>query len=228
MNPSTGEAESSVESQGSEAPVNPPPPVSLWRRSLTIPRRLYDWVLGWAETRYGTPALALVAFAESSFFPVPPDPLLMALALAQRTRAIFYATVCTASSVLGGLFGYWIGVMAFDWIGQPILEFYGYQEQFEKWSERFNDEGFSAVIIAATTPIPYKLVTITAGACSMSIPVLVIGSVLGRGLRFYLQGYLIRKYGDPIRDFIDRYFGWLCTIFGLSIVGGFVVLKYLA
>ena len=197
------------------------PPRKGWHR------RLYDWVLHWAETPYGTPALAIIAFAESSFFPVPPDPLLMALALGRRTSAMRFALVCTAASVVGGLAGYAIGRYGMDLIGRPLIEAYGYQDTAEKLTRTFTEHGFWAVLVAAVTPIPYKVFTITSGACALSLHTFILASVLGRGLRFFVLGILIHVFGEPIRKFIDRYFNVLSVVFVVLLVGGFLVVKVL-
>lgn len=200
-------------------------------------KRLYDWVLHWAETPYGTPALFVLAFAESSFFPVPPDVLLIALALSIPTRAWFYAAVCTAGSVVGGLFGYLIGWQMLDLMARPILEFYGaplrngqivvqtagrefnltaWYQQYDAW----------IVFIAALTPIPYKVITISAGLCRVSIPIFILTSCWGRGLRFFAVGTLIRLWGEPAKVFIDKYFDWLAIAFVVLLIGGFVLVRF--
>ena len=126
-------------------------------------RRLYDWVLHWAHTPYGTPALILNSFAESSFFPIPPDVLLIALSVARRKKALFYALICTIASVIGGILGYYIGVALWDAVGEPIIKFYHAEETFNHLREIFRQQSFWAVLIAAITPIPYKVFTIAAG-----------------------------------------------------------------
>ncbi len=189
-------------------------------------RRLYTWILSWADSPYGMPALFVLAFVESSFFPIPPDPLLMALCLGLVRRSLLFAAVCTVGSVLGGLFGYALGVYAFDWIGMPIVEFYGAGDKFEALRDRFLSEGSLAVFIAALTPIPYKLVTITAGVARMDVPAFVIASVLGRGARFFLVAGLIAWKGAMMAAFIERHFEKLTVTFGLLIIVGFVVSRY--
>lgn len=190
-------------------------------------RRLYDWVLGWADTRFGTPALAVLSFIESSFFPIPPDPLLLALAVAKPKRSLTYATVCTIASVAGGLFGYWIGFALFDLIGQRILEFYGLNAHYETVKVRFQEYAFLSILGAAFTPIPYKVFTIAAGSFGLDLLTFTLASALGRGLRFFLEGFLIRWFGPSIRDFIDRYFNLLAIAFFILLIGGFVLVKVL-
>ena len=190
-------------------------------------RSLYDWVMRWADTRYGSSVLAGVSFAESSFFPIPPDPLLMAVTLARPRRALFFAALCTGASVLGGLFGYWIGWAAMESLGKPILEFYGKVELFQELQEKFQQYGFFAVLLAALTPIPYKVFTIASGAGSLALSTFLCASLLGRGLRFFAVSLLIGYYGEPIRRFIERYFNLFCFLFLALLVLGFVVVKVL-
>lgn len=188
-------------------------------------RRLYDWVLHWAHTPYGAPALAVISFCESSFFPIPPDPLLIAMGIARPRRAVAYAVLCTVASVLGGLLGYLIGALLYDTVGVQILKFYGKTETFEDLTVRFAEAGFFAVLIAALTPIPYKVFTIAAGVASLPLPIFVGASILGRGLRFVAEGWLIGRYGEPIQGFIDRWFPWLAWLFIVLGIAGFVLAK---
>ncbi|MEM7168467.1 MAG: YqaA family protein [Planctomycetota bacterium] len=188
-------------------------------------RRLYNWVLHWADTRYGTPALAGISFTESSFFPIPPDPLLIALAIGKRERSLWYAFVCTVSSVLGGLLGYWIGASLFDLFGTKIIEFYGAEKLFGDLQEDFKTWGFWAILGAALTPMPYKVFTIAAGACGLNLWTFTIASVVGRGARFFTVALLIRIFGEKIRDFIERRFDLVAILFMIALVGGFVVVK---
>jgi membrane protein YqaA with SNARE-associated domain len=190
-------------------------------------RRLYDWVLHWVDTPYAIPALFAIAFIESSFFPIPPDALLIALCLGARERAMMFAAVCTVGSVLGGLFGYWIGMSAFSVVGLPILEVYGKVEDFEFYREHFLQEGNLAVFIAALTPVPYKLVTITAGAAGMNVPAFVVVSIIGRGMRFFAVAGLLYWKGDAVAGLIERHFEKLTIAFGVLLVGGFLAFRFL-
>jgi len=191
-----------------------------------IIRRLYDWVLHWAETPYGSLALILLAFAESSFFPVPPDVLLIALAISIPRKSYFYALQTTVSSVIGGMLGYYIGMALMDIIGWKIIDFYNAREIFTELFKTFNDYNFWAVLIAAITPIPYKVFTISAGAASANFGVFMLASVLGRAIRFFGVGTLIYFFGERIRNFIDKYFNLLSIVFVILLVGGFVLIKY--
>ncbi len=189
-------------------------------------RRLYDWVLHWAETPYGVPALFLLALAESSFFPVPPDVLLIALSLSLRKKAFYYAAVCTVGSVIGGALGFFIG-MKFWSIGQGILFHYVSKETFDMVRTYFHDYEAWAIAIAGFTPIPYKVFTISAGFFQVDFSVFMMVSFLSRGARFFLVGGLIYLFGKHIRNFIDRYFNLLTYGFTAVLVGGFIVLRFI-
>jgi membrane protein YqaA with SNARE-associated domain len=190
-------------------------------------RRLYDWVLHWAETPYGTPALFLLAFAESSFFPVPPDVLLMALGLSIPRKAFRYATICAAGSVLGGMLGYAIGYFGYEAIGRPIIDFYHGQAVMAAIEAQYAQYGFWGVLVAAITPIPYKVFTISSGFFRFQFMAFLAASVIGRSFRFFLVAGLIYFFGPPIKGFIDRYFNILTVVFMVLLVGGFILLKYL-
>jgi membrane protein YqaA with SNARE-associated domain len=198
-------------------------------RRAGILRRLYNWTIHWAATPYAVAALFLLAFAEASFFPIPPDVLLIAMALGAPKHSLRYAAVCTAGSILGGCLGYYIGASLFETVGKPILEIYGYEEQFAELSAGFAAHGFGFIFIAALTPIPYKVFTIAAGVChaDVSLGVLLLASITGRGLRFFAQGILFRTCGAPIKRFIDRYFNLLSIAFVILLVLGFACVKLL-
>ncbi|MGQ9798582.1 MAG: YqaA family protein [Ignavibacterium sp.] len=198
-------------------------------------RKLYDWVLHWAETPYGPIALFILAFAESSFFPIPPDALLIALVLGATTKAFKLALNCTIASVLGALLGYTIGhflwwtpsneftsiaMFFFDNIpGFTQKLFFDVQNMYDKYN-------FWIVFTAGFTPIPYKVITISAGAFNIDILMFVIASVISRGARFFLVAFLIWKFGPQIRSFIDKYFNWLAIAFTVLLIGGFVAINY--
>ncbi len=186
-------------------------------------RRLYEWVLHWAHTPYGAIALTLVSFFESSVFPIPPDPLLIALGVSRPQRAIWYGVLCTVASVLGGLLGYAIGGILYESVGQRVLELYGKEELFSSLSEKFTEAGFLAVLIAALTPIPYKVFTIAAGVAGLPLSVFVSASLLGRGGRFLAVSWLVGRYGESIREFIDRWFTWLTWLFVILSIGGVIL-----
>lgn len=189
-------------------------------------RRLYDWTMDLAARTGATWALAIIAFIESSVFPIPPDVLQIPMVLAQRAKAWFYAAIATVSSVAGGLLGYAIGLFLYDSIGQPLLEFYGYAQKFNEFAGRYNEWGAWIVFIAGVTPFPYKVITIASGTTGLSIPVFIIASVLARGLRFFAVSALLYWFGPPIKAFIERYLGILTVVFVILLVGGFVLVKY--
>lgn len=194
-----------------------------------IHRRLYDWVLGWAHTPYGTPALGAFSFAEASFFPVPPDPLLMALCLGAPKRSYGFAAIATLSSVLGGVAGYFIGAGAWHLLGDF---FYTWvpgvtPEAFAGVQELYGRYDFWAVFLAGLTPIPYKVFTLSAGIFSISFPIFVIASVASRGLRFFVVAALLHRFGRPMARFIDRNFNLLTVLFGILVVLGFLVVELL-
>lgn len=202
---------------------------------MKLLRKLYDWVLHWAETPYGSIALFILAFAESSFFPIPPDALLIALVLGATTKAFRFALNCTIASVLGALLGYTIG--HFLW-WTPSNEFTsiamfffnsipGFTEKlFFDVQKMYDQYDFWIVFTAGFTPIPYKVITISSGAFNINLPMFVFASVISRGARFFLVAFLIWKFGPQIRTFIDKYFNWLAIAFTVLLIGGFVVIKY--
>lgn len=189
-------------------------------------RRLYDWTLSLAQTRYALLVLAIVAFVESSFFPIPPDVLLIPMILAAPSRAFLIAGLATIASVLGGGFGYYIGANLFDVFGKPILDFYGKEDLFEAFATRFNEQGPLAVLFAGVTPFPYKVITITSGATGLDFTTFMLSSLVARALRFFIVAALLWKFGAPIRDFIERRFGLVATVGILLLFGGFALIRY--
>lgn len=193
-------------------------------------RSLYDWVLSWADTPYGAPALFIIAFAESSFFPVPPDVLLIALCMGARDRAYYFALVCSLGSILGGIAGYLIGWGLWALVDQFFFSYVpGFStETFENVRSLYDEWNFWIVFIAAFTPIPYKVITITAGVFGISFPMFVIASAVGRPARFYLVAALIRIFGEPVRKIIDRHFNLLTIVFTVLLIGSFFLLEMMA
>ncbi len=189
-------------------------------------KRLYDWVLHWAETPYAEPALFILAFAESSFFPVPPDVLLIALAISISRKSFKYAAICLVGSVLGGILGYGIGLHGYETLGKPIIEFYHGQEVMNAIKLKYDQWGFWGILFAAVTPIPYKVFTIASGVFKFDFLLFIVASVIGRGLRFFVVAGLIWKFGEPIREFIDKYFNLLAFIFCMLLILGFIMVKY--
>ena len=189
-------------------------------------RRLYEWVLHWADTPYGTWALFLLAFAESSFFPIPPDVLLIALCVARPEKSFRYALVSSVGSILGGCLGYLIGWQFMATVGNRIVAFYGLGDKVAYIEHLYNTYDAWAVGIAGFTPIPYKVFTIAAGMFKINFMVFVLASMVSRSARFFLVGGLIHRFGPRIQVFIDRYFDMLAITFTVLLVGSFVVLKY--
>ncbi len=190
-------------------------------------RRLYDWVLHWAQTPYGPLALGLLCAAEASVFPIPPDPLLMALCLGAVANSLRFAAIATASSVLGGIVGYAIGAGAWHLLGDFFFSYVPgvTPEAFQGVQDFYDRYDFWAVFLAGLTPIPYKVFTLSAGVFSINFPIFVLASILSRGLRFFVVAGLIYRFGRSISTFIDRYFNLLTWVFGLLIVLGFLVIK---
>lgn len=191
-------------------------------------RRLYDWVLHWARTPYGPAALGVLALAEASFFPIPPDPLLMALCLGAPRKSLRFAAITTVSSVLGGILGYVLGAGGWHLLDDFFFSFVPgvTPEAFAGIEEFYNRYDFWAVFLAGLTPIPYKVFTLSAGVFSINFPIFVLASVVSRGLRFFVIAGLIFRYGPPISRFIDRYFNVLSWAFAALLILGFVVVKY--
>lgn len=178
---------------------------------------LLDWVEGLAATPYGTWALFIIAFAESSFFPVPPDVLLIALCVADPSRSLWFALVCSVGSILGGAAGYGIGL----WGGRPLLLKLFNQRRVDRVAAYFDRYNAWAVGIAGLTPIPYKIFTISGGAFAINFRIFLVASIVSRSLRFFAVAALIWWFGDPIRAFIDQYLGWLTIAFVVLLIGGF-------
>lgn len=189
--------------------------------------RLYHWVLSWADTPYGAPALFILSVVESSFFPIPPDPLLLALGLSKPKRAFIYAFICTTGSVIGGAIGYMIGLYLIDSVGIMIIEFYGMAEKYDAIQALYQEYNAAVVLVAGISPIPYKVFTIAAGAFKVSFPVFIAASVAGRGFRFFAEGALVYYLGDKVKGIIEKHINLLAWVFSALAVGGFVALKYI-
>ena len=190
-------------------------------------RSLYDWTIRLAEHPHALWALAFVAFIESSVFPIPPDVLMIPMILARPSRAWLIASVALVASVLGGILGYAIGAFFYESLGQPVLEAMGKAHAMEEFNTRFNDFGFWAVLAAGVTPFPYKVITIMSGWTGMPLGTFIATSILARALRFFLVAGLLWKFGEPIRDFIEKRLGLMFTLFIILLFGGFLVVRYL-
>ncbi len=190
-------------------------------------RRLYHWVLGWADRPGGPAALFGIAVAEASFFPIPPDVLLIPLAIGKPARSWWFAALCTAGSVLGAAGGYAIGAGLYETVGEPILHFYGYSAEYARLGELYDSNLILTLGTAGFTPIPFKVFTIAAGGFGVSFPAFLAVSAVSRGARFFVVAALIRIFGPQIRNFIERHFNWLSLALAAAIVGGFLLLGLL-
>ena len=190
-------------------------------------RRLYHWTLEKAAHPLAERWLALIAFIESSVFPIPPDVMLIPMCLARPERAFRYALICTAASVLGALLGYAIGYFLFEAVGGPVLGFYGLSEEFDVFSANFNEQGWLIVLVAGFTPLPFKVITIAAGATAMPLYILLIAAIVSRAARFFLIAALLWRFGEPVKALIERHFALLTTIVAIVGIGGFVAVRYL-
>ncbi len=190
-------------------------------------KRLYDWIMALAASDRAPAALFGVSFVESSFFPIPPDVMLVPMVIAQRAKAWWYATLATMGSVIGGAFGYAIGFFAFESVGKPILEFYGKADSFGEFTQWFNEWGVWILIAKGWTPFPYKVLTITAGVTHMPFFEFMLASVITRAMRFFLVAGLLYYFGEPIRDFIEKRLTLVTTVFLVVLVSGFVAVRYL-
>ncbi len=199
-------------------------------------KNLYNWVLEWSDSKWGAVALFILAFTESSFFPIPPDVLLIALCLGLRTKAFKFALICSIGSALGAVFGYSIGyflwwntVGDFSVIANFFIDiipgfsselFYDIKQKYDEWN-------FWIIFVSGFTPIPFKVFTVSAGAFNINFNLFLLASIISRSARFILIGGLIWKFGEPIKDFIDRYFNILAILFTILLIGSFFIIKYL-
>lgn len=195
--------------------------------SFGLLRRLYDWVMSFAHSKHSMWALFILAFAESSFFPIPPDVLLIALCVALPSRSFWFALICSLGSVLGGMFGYLIGYGLYESVGKWIIATLHYEVYFAKVGELYAGNAFWAILAAAFTPIPYKVFTIAAGVWKINFFTLVFASIIGRSARFFAVAVLLYFFGPKIKDFIEKYFNILSVVFFLLLLGGFIAIKYL-
>jgi membrane protein YqaA with SNARE-associated domain len=190
-------------------------------------RKLYDQTLELSKHPKSGRWLAIVSFAESSFFPIPPDVMLLPMCMANRDKAVRLALICTIASVLGGLFGYAIGYFAFDTIGRAIIEFYGAGEKYEQLQNWYDEQGALVVFLAGFTPIPYKVITVSAGVFQFNLLSFMILSFASRGARFLMVALAIKFFGEPAMKIIDKHFDLLTIVGGILLVGGFIVLKFM-
>ena len=187
-------------------------------------RRLYNWTISLARSPYALWALAAVAFVESSFFPIPPEVIMIPMIIAAPRRAFLIAGIAMVASVLGGLFGYYIGAVLFETVGQPIFDFYGKSDAVAAFSDQFNTYGAWAVLVAGVSPFPFKVITIMSGVTGLSLTVFIISAIIARTLRYFIIAALLWKFGEPIRDFIERRLGLMFIVFCVLLFGGFAMI----
>jgi membrane protein YqaA with SNARE-associated domain len=190
-------------------------------------RKLYDWMMRMAAGPKAPYALGAVSFAESSFFPIPPDVMLIPMVIANRAKAWWYATLATVTSVIGGIAGYAIGYFLFESIGRPILAFYGHADSLEPALKLFRDWGVWILIAKGWTPLPFKVLTILSGMAHMALGPFIVASIISRAMRFFLVAGLLYFFGEPIRDFIEKRLTLVTTVSVVVLIGGFVAIKYL-
>lgn len=190
-----------------------------------LTKNIYNYTLNLASKENALTWLFAISFIESSFFPIPPDIMLIPMVLATPKRAYKIAGIATLASVLGGYFGYIIGLYGFELIAKPLLEFYGYMTQFAKFENYYHEYGAWIVFGAGITPFPYKIITIASGAVHLNLIVFTIASILARGIRFYLIAWLLKRYGTPMKSFIEKNLNLLSILFLLLLIGGFAIIK---
>lgn len=184
-------------------------------------KKLYDWTLSLAESRHATLALAGISFAESSFFPLPPDLILLPMSIAKPHKAWVYAAICTVASVAGGILGYAIGALLYDTLGQYIIKLYGYGPRIESLREFYAQWGWAFILVKGLTPIPFKLVTIVSGLLGYNLPLFILLAAITRGARFFLLAAAMTHFGEPIRLWMDKHFGWFLAGLVVTVIFGF-------
>ena len=201
---------------------------TLETKNATGPlKRLYDVCMAWIAGPHGVWALFIIAFVESSIFPIPPDVFLIAMCIAAPSRAFFFASICAVGSVFGGVFGYGLGFWFMDSVGQQIIAWYGFDDKYLRVQELYRTYDAWAVGAAGFTPLPYKLFTITAGAFKLDLATFFTASAISRAARFFLVAAVIWKFGAPVKHYIDKYFNVLSVVFMVLLIGGFVLVKML-
>ena len=188
-------------------------------------RRIYDEIINLSASKHALYWLAAISFIESSFFPIPPDIMLIPMILATPKQAWKIAGVCTLASVVGAYLGYIIGFYFFQLIAEPLLSFYGYLDKFNKFKDLYTEYGAWIVFGAGITPFPYKIITIASGVVHLNLAVFTVASILARGLRFFLIAWLLKAYGEKMKTFIEKNLGWLSVLFLVLLIGGFALIK---
>ena len=186
-------------------------------------RKMYNWCVDAAGKPHATWTLGTVSFVESSFFPIPPDAMLLPMSLARPDRAYYFAFVCTLTSVAGGILGYAIGYFLYESLGLWLMQLYGYGAKVEWFQQQYREWGAWFILIKGLTPIPYKLVTIVSGAAAFDIWIFIAASIVTRGVRFYAEVGLLKLFGEPIRKFVEKYLTWVAFGLLIAVVGGFVL-----
>ncbi|MDC0194723.1 DedA family protein [Alphaproteobacteria bacterium] len=194
---------------------------------MKLLRKLYEWTLAKAAHKNASWFLSIVSFTESSFFPIPPDIILIPMIIAKKTKAFFYAFICTISSLFGGVAGYCIGYFFYNSIGFIIIGHYGLSDQFTNFEQYYNDLGVWIVLGAGFTPFPFKFITIASGVFELNFFLFICVSFISRGARFYLIAMLLKIFGDKIKLLIEKYFNLLASLFFILLIGGIVLLKFL-
>ena len=190
-------------------------------------RALYDWVLRMAHHRHALPALFTVSFAEASFFPIPPDAMMIPMVLARRDQAYRIAAICTIASILGGMLGYFIGYALMESVGNWLVELYHMQEKVKDYTAAYNEYGAAIILLKGLTPIPFKLVTIASGIAKFNFPLFVLLATITRGARFFIVAGLLKRFGAPVQEFIEKRLDLFAWAFLGLIVLGFVAVAYL-
>ena len=190
-------------------------------------RRLYDWCIAAAGKPYASWIMGVVSFVESSFFPIPPDAMLIPMSLARPDRAYFYATLCTVTSVAGGVLGYIIGAYLYDSVGIWLMSVYGYGDKVEAFRAAYAEWGAWIIVLKGMTPIPYKIVTIASGFANYPLIPFILLSFVARGMRFYLVAFLLHRYGPQAREMIEKRLGLWTTVGAVVVVGGIIAALYL-
>ena len=194
---------------------------------MKLLRKVYEWILNRSNHPKAPWFLALISFSESSFFPIPPDVILIPMVIANKMKAFWYAFVCTISSVLGGIVGYCIGSFFYTTVGIIIINYYALQDQFITFDNLYNQYGIWIVLAAGFTPFPFKIITIASGVFHLNLLLFILVSIIGRGMRFYLVATLLKVFGEVIKEYIDRYFNLLSILFFILLIGSFVFIQYL-
>jgi len=194
---------------------------------MILLRKLYEWTLAKAAHKNASWFLSIISFAESSFFPIPPDIILIPMIIAKKIKAFFYAFICTISSVIGGVAGYCIGYFFYNNIGIIIVDYYGLLDQFENFEQYYNDFGIWIVLGAGFTPFPFKFITMASGVFELNFFLFIFASLIARGGRFYLIAILLKIFGDKIKLLIEKYFNLLASLFFILLIGSIVLVKFL-